>query len=49
MDRKDRAKQFLPYDSLKGLREALLKKEKEIEEKDDKILHQSNVVEQDEE
>ena len=26
----DRAKQFMPFDAVKGLREALMKKEKEI-------------------
>lgn len=31
--RKDRAKQFLPFDALKGLQEALREKEKEYEKK----------------
>lgn len=32
-DRLDRAKQFMPFDALKGFREAIREKEKEIEEK----------------
>lgn len=31
MDRADRAKQFMPFDALKGLREALAEKERELE------------------
>ncbi len=31
MDRADRAKQFMPFDALKGLREALAAKERELE------------------
>ena len=30
MDRADRAKQFMPFDALKGLREALAEKEREL-------------------
>lgn len=30
MSSQDRAKQFMPFDAVKGLREALAKKEKEI-------------------
>ena len=30
MNRQDRAKQFAPFDALKGLREALAKKEYEL-------------------
>jgi hypothetical protein len=30
MSPQDRAKQFMPFDAVKGLREALAKKEKEI-------------------
>lgn len=30
MSPRDRAKQFMPFDAVKGLREALMKKEKEI-------------------
>ena len=30
MSPQDRAKQFMPFDAVKGLREALMKKEKEI-------------------
>lgn len=33
MDRADRAKQFMPFDALKGFREALAEKEKLVEEK----------------
>jgi len=53
MDRADRAKQFMPFDALKGLREALKEKEKIIvpkmdltdDAKDelDRVLHQINV------
>ena len=32
MDRADRAKQFMPFDALKGFREALAEKERLIEE-----------------
>lgn len=32
MDRADRAKQFMPFDALKGFREALAEKEKLFEE-----------------
>lgn len=32
MDRADRAKQFMPFDALKGFREALAEKEKLMEE-----------------
>ena len=32
MDRADRAKQFMPFDPLKGFREALAEKERLIEE-----------------
>lgn len=35
MNKVDRAKQFLPFDALKGLQEALREKEIEIEEKKD--------------
>ncbi len=48
-DRLDRAKQFVPFDALKGFREALKEKERQIDEhvelmedaqnKIDKILH----------
>lgn len=31
MDRLNRAKQFMPFDALKGFREALREKEREIE------------------
>lgn len=31
MDRADRAKQFMPFDALKGFREALEEKERQIE------------------
>lgn len=31
MDRSERAKQFMPFDALKGFREALLEKEQEME------------------
>ena len=31
MDRSERAKQFMPFDAVKGLREALAAKEEEIE------------------
>ncbi len=31
MNREDRAKQFAPFEALRGLREALYKKEKEVE------------------
>ncbi len=31
MDRAERAKQFMPFDALKGFREALREKEKEVE------------------
>ena len=30
MSPQDRAKQFMPFDAVKGLKEALMKKEKEI-------------------
>lgn len=33
MDRSDRAKQFMPFDAVKGLQEALRAKEQEVEEK----------------
>lgn len=33
MDRKDRAKQFMPFDALKGLKDALFEKEIEYEER----------------
>ena len=33
MDRKDRAKQFMPFDALKGLKDALSEKEIEYEER----------------
>ena len=33
MDRENRAKQFMPFDALKGFREALAEKEREIAEK----------------
>lgn len=33
MDRKDRAKQFMPFDALKGLKDALSEKENEYEER----------------
>ena len=32
MDRVDRAKQFMPFDALKGFREALAEKERLVEE-----------------
>lgn len=32
MDRADRAKQFMPFDALKGFREALAEKERSTEE-----------------
>ena len=31
MDRNERAKQFMPFDAVKGLREALKAKEEEVE------------------
>ena len=31
MDRSERAKQFMPFDAVKGLREALAAKEEELE------------------
>lgn len=31
MDRSERAKQFMPFDAVKGLREALKAKEEEVE------------------
>lgn len=31
MDRNERAKQFMPFDAVKGLREALKEKEAEVE------------------
>lgn len=31
MDRNERAKQFMPFDAVKGLREALKEKEEEVE------------------
>lgn len=34
-DRTDRAKQFIPFDALKGFREALLEKERILTEKSD--------------
>lgn len=34
MDIEDRAKQFLPFDALKGFKEALRKKEKEVNSKE---------------
>lgn len=33
MDRSERAKQFMPFDAVKGLQEALRAKEQEVEEK----------------
>lgn len=33
MPRQERAKQFMPFDALKGFREALRKKEEEMNEK----------------
>ena len=33
MDRKDRAKQFMPFDALKGLKDALSEKQIEYEER----------------
>jgi hypothetical protein len=34
MDIEDRAKQFMPFDALKGFKEALRKKEKEVNSKE---------------
>ena len=34
MDVEDRAKQFMPFDALKGFKEALRKKEKEVNSKE---------------
>ena len=46
MDRKDRAKQFMPFDALKGLKDALSEKEIEYEERkelsDDKLRELEN-------
>ena len=46
MDRKDRAKQFMPFDTLKGLKDALSEKEIEYEERkelsDDKLRELEN-------
>ncbi len=33
MDRSERAKQFMPFDAVKGLQEALFAKEQEVEER----------------
>ena len=38
ISRSDRAKQFQPFDALKGLKEALKEKEKELEKEDRKKL-----------
>ena len=38
ISRSDRAKQFQPFDALKGLKEALKEKEKELEKEDRKNL-----------
>ncbi len=38
ISRSDRAKQFQPFDALKGLKEALREKEKELEKEDRKNL-----------
>ena len=35
--RADRASQFIPFDALKGFREALRQKEKEVEKKQDML------------
>ena len=43
ISRQDRAKQFLPFDSLKGFREELIKREKKIEAIEKKELSQEEI------
>ena len=38
INKSDRARQFLPFDALKGLKEALREKELEIEQEEKKVL-----------
>lgn len=45
MNREDRAKQFAPFDALKGLREALFKKELERERQQKKDLSEEDLQE----
>ena len=40
MDRADRAKQFMPFDALKGFREALAEKERLVEEQKEAVQEQ---------
>ncbi len=42
-----RAKQFLPFDALKGFKEALIKKEKELECEEEKELSEESLIELD--
>ena len=37
MEREMRAKQFMPFDALKGFREALAEKEREVEQKEQRM------------
>ncbi|MFT4144421.1 MAG: YolD-like family protein [Mobilitalea sp.] len=46
MDRENRAKQFMPFDALKGLREALAEKERIIVSKHDLSEEQKEEIDQ---